>query len=193
MFQRTLFLSLVCASITAALPACKSGDGGGGAGGGSGGGATTTTTGTVTGTDDCSNCWPKCFLDMFQPCTPSGACVQQNTASGTGATVNACYDSGVKASTIVSATGASSTYYKADGSVCFTGESTYSATTVTATYKDASGTTLLTDTTPITGSQVQTIVCGGKTYTVDPASAACMACQTGGTSSSCTNGTCTVP
>jgi hypothetical protein len=188
MNKRILSLGLVCVSILFAMPACKSDGGSGGDGGGG-----STSTGTVTGTDDCSQCWPQCFLDMFAPCTPSGACTQQSTTGGTGATVNVCYDNGVKATTGVGATGASTTYYKADGSVCFTGESAYSGSTVTATYKDASGAVLLTDTTASAGSQVQTIVCGGKTYMVDPSSAACTACQTGGMSSSCTNGTCAAP
>ena len=85
------------------------------------------------------------------------------------------------------------TYYKSDGSVCFTATNAYSGTTVTGTYKDANGNVLLTDTTPITGGTIQTIECGGKTYEVDPDSAACKSCQTGSSASDCASGTCAVP
>ncbi|APR76418.1 Hypothetical protein A7982_01765 [Minicystis rosea] len=165
----------------AGLTACGSGGGGSGGNGGSGGGGGSVSTG-------CAQCWPQCFLDMFADCTPAGACTQETGAT----TVNACYANGVKVSTGLGAAGASLIYYKADGSVCFTGDSTFSTTSVTATYKDTDGNVLLTDTTSLSGSTAQTIVCGGETYVVDPSSAACQSCQMGGSSSSCVNGACAI-
>jgi hypothetical protein len=127
---------------------------------------------------------------MFADCMPSGACTEQKSTS----TVDQCFDNGVKSHTEIdlSTGGATFAYYKPGGGVCFNATNAYSGSSVTATYKDANGNVILTDTTPLSGG-TQTIECGGKTYQVDPDSAACKSCQTGGTGTSCTAGTCTAP
>lgn len=189
MTKKIFTLGLVYISLVAALPACKSdGGGAGGSGGGSGGSGSTS---TVTGSGGCGQCWPQCFLDMFADCMPSSTCTEEKSG---GTNVNQCFDNGVKSSTVIDpATFATTlTYYKSDGSICFAASNSISSSTVTATYKDATGTVILTDTSSLSGG-VQTIECGGQTYQVDPNSAACTSCQTGGTGTSCTSGTCSVP
>ncbi len=188
MTKKLFALGLVYVSLVAALSACKS-EGSGGSGGGTGG------TSPIDGTGGCGQCWPQCFLDMFADCMPSSTCTEQKSSAGTSVNVNQCFDNGVKmtSDTDLSTFAATMTYYKSDGSVCFATTNAFSGASVTATYKDANGSVILTDTTPVSGSGVQTIECGGKTYEVDPNSAACKSCQTGGTGTTCTAGTCTVP
>jgi hypothetical protein len=172
----------------AALVAACSGGGGSGTSGG-GGQGTSSTSSTTSGGGTCAGCIPQCYIDAFANCMPTGACTQQ----GTGTTVNACYASGVKISTMVGTSGATGTVYKADGSVCLTTSSVFSSTSVTATWKDPSGNVVFVDQAPLTGGPEQ-VTCGGKTYTFDPSSPNCKTCNMQmGQGSSCTMGTCAVP
>lgn len=173
----------------ALLPLATMGADGNGCGGG---GDSNNTDGGETP----DGCFPQCFLDLMAPCTPVGACAQSTSSSGTSAQVNACYANGVKAATQTNFSGTSFTshltYYKADGSVCFTGDGATDASGNTTTYKNAAGQTVLTVQAPVGGTGVMTYTCGGKTYQVDPSSAACQGHGDGG-SGGCTDGACTIP
>jgi hypothetical protein len=158
-------------------------------GAGAGGGVPTA---TIPSGCDPSACWPACFLALTGVCPITGACTQHSTKLNGSFTSDLCYSDGVKVETVVGGASTKATFYKPDGSVCFTSTSTLSGSTITATFDDASGATAFTVTSSAKDSAAQTITCGGASHVVHLDSPACQACQgSGGTQ--CKEGACAVP
>lgn len=181
----------VFAALAVACGSSDSGGGGGGAGGGAGAAGSAGSGGSGGGSSgDCSP--PQCFMDLMAACMPTGACTKSGSGDITsGLVANSCYANGVKQSTTMTtgATGMTShmTWYKSDGSTCFTADGATDSNGNHTEYKDTGGNTVVTVTVGMTGGAT-TYECGGQTFTVDPSK-----CSSDGGSDSCTAGDCTVP
>lgn len=144
--------------------------------------ATDTDGGTGAGGNGGSSgsCNIPCFANLFAACMPQGTCTFQMG--------NVCFSNGVKWITAADQTGTTTTYYKANGQVCFTGTGAFDGRNVVTTYKDANGVTAATGTFEA-GSGNQTIMCNGKSYDL---ATECPAVDSSSPSSggSCQPGTC---
>lgn len=174
-----------------------SGDATGGSSGSSGKGGSSGSSGTGGSSGSSGNCTvPACLADLTADCTPTGACVEQQsdaTDFSMPFTDAICYDNGVAALVSLDfATGNLVVTVSKNGDTCFSEEAvvdTSSGTASDLTVKDASGKTVATVSNDADGNSV--ISCGGKTYTVDASCDSTMAGMMGGTTDSCTMGTCT--
>ncbi len=105
-----------------------------------------------------------------------------------------CYENGVAATfSFDFSTGMVTLTVSKNGDTCFSDEAAFDPTTNTAsaqTIKDGSGKTVATANTDADGNTVYS--CGGKTYTVDASCGSTMdpSMMMGGTTDSCTMGTC---
>lgn len=142
---------------------------------------------------------PQCILGLMAACIPGGACTSSTSGNiASGIVANNCFANGVKSMTSMT-TGASGlsnemTWYKADGSLCFTMDGTTDANGNATEYKDAAGNVVATATATLTDGKM-TYSCDGQTFVVDPAQCADDGedDDDGDGGSGCTPGACTVP
>jgi hypothetical protein len=146
-----------------------------GQGGGSGNGGATGTWG------DC----PPCLAAALNPCSPSGACVEEGHGSGMGNTIARCYANGVQQRTFFGANGndiTSGAVVSKDGKVCLSMDmQTVAFRDGTLTLKNGAGERLAEGT--VAGGTI-TIRCDGMSYVVSDA------CIGRAASTGCSNGSC---
>jgi hypothetical protein len=153
---------------------------GGGVGGASGAGGT-------TGGGVPSGCnAPSCIADLLNSCAPSGACVEQTSASGMGS--NVCYANGVKMLTSFDMTTfAFSVTAKKGTTTCWSMAA--SATSTGMPIKNGSGATVATLTEDAAGNSVVTCA-GGAAVTLNADCDATGLSANGASTDTCTTGTC---
>jgi hypothetical protein len=134
-----------------------------------------------------SGCYPPCLASLLAECAGTGPCT---VPDGGG---DVCYPNGVVLQTLLTGTNQATTTCTKNGTLEYTegyvgigGTATMSVTSDVLTYTNASGAVVATENDNFTGATpTSTVTCGGVTYVLDVASAACS-----GGSGTCAIGPC---
>ncbi len=126
-------------------------------------------------------CYPPCLVNLLAECAGTGAC----TVPDGGGSV--CYPNGVVLQTALTGTNQATTTCTFDGKLVYSqgyvgigGTATTSVTSDVITFTNASGTVVATENDDFMGAvPASTVTCGGVTYQLDVAGAACSGADAG--------------
>jgi len=141
------------------------------------------------GAGGAGQCFPACLDSLVQPCQTTGTCTYAVSLSPIGA--NFCFGNGVKAQNVSGVPLTTSTVRTADGSVCYTLETSIGNAGTSYAWKNPAGSTVATATVASATSNMMTVMCEGMTHEVALNSAACEGQSAQPSITNCTVGTCT--